>query len=337
MMPSRSARASSSASWLCAVFTMIAACVASAEAAYMPVPWVFTDPKNDPFNPLRYIANNTLSAIAISLVLFIALTQTVLLWRYGGRCMLSMLIGEFTWAVGFGVRFGLHVDPDSQGKYIAYYLFIVLSPCAFIASEYMLMGRLARYIKSNKHLLIRPQRITIVFVASDITTFLVQAAGALLSISKNQKLSKTGEHIFLAGLALQLASFAFFVLVSLRFLYRVKTREPNTWAMDADKPWHRDWRSLSYVLLISSVGILIRCIYRVIELSQGYRGHLATTEAFFYGLDSLPLFVAVAVYTPFWPGRMIPSIDTLANVDNIDDAPVPAIEERSSGSEEAKV
>ena len=34
------------------------------------------------------------------------------------------------WAVGFGVRFGLHVDPDSEGKYIAYYLFIVLSVCA---------------------------------------------------------------------------------------------------------------------------------------------------------------------------------------------------------------
>ncbi|RDX56235.1 RTA1-domain-containing protein [Lentinus brumalis] len=336
MASSRSAWTSSSASWLCAVFTVLAACAASAEAAYMPVPWVFTDPKNDPFNPLKYIANNTLSAIAISLVLFIALTQTVLLWRYGGRCMLSMLAGEFTWAVGFGVRFGLHVDPDSQGKYIAYYLFIVLSPCAFIASEYMLMGRLARYIKSNKHLLIRPQRITVVFVASDVTTFLVQAAGALLSISKNQKLSKTGEHIFLAGLALQLASFAFFVLVSLRFLYRVKTREPDTWAMDADKPWHRDWRSLSYVLLISSVGILIRCIYRVIELSQGYRGHLATTEAYFYALDSLPLFVAVAVYTPFWPGRMIPAIDMLKNVDNDIDAPAAAAEERSSGSEEAK-
>ncbi len=36
----------------------------------MPVPWVFTDPKNDPFNPLKYIANNTLSAIAICACLF---------------------------------------------------------------------------------------------------------------------------------------------------------------------------------------------------------------------------------------------------------------------------
>ncbi|RPD81652.1 RTA1-domain-containing protein [Lentinus tigrinus ALCF2SS1-7] len=338
MPHSRTSRVPSPArttSWLCAVLTVLAACAASAEAAYTPVPWTFTDPKDDPFNPLRYISNNTLSAIAISLVLATALAQTILLWRYGGRCMLSMLIGEFTWAVGFGVRFGLHVDPDSEGKYIAYYLFIVLSPCAFIASEYMLMGRLARYIKSNKHLLIRPQRITVVFVISDVTTFLVQAAGALLSISHNQKLSKTGEHIFLAGLALQLASFAFFVLVALRFLYRVKTMEPHTWAMDREKPWHRDWRALSYVLLISSVGILIRCVYRVIELSQGYRGHLATTEGYFYGLDSLPLFIAVVVYTPFWPGRMIPFIDKLANVDHIDTPPV-AEERPSSGSEEAK-
>ena len=36
------------------------------------------------------------------------------------------------------------------------------------------MGRLAKYIKSDKHLLISPQRITVVFVVSDISTFLVQ-------------------------------------------------------------------------------------------------------------------------------------------------------------------
>lgn len=49
----------------------------------------------------------------------------------------------------------------------------------------------------------------------------------------------------------------------------------------------------------------IRSFYRVVELSQGYQGHLATTEAFFYGLDTLPLFLAISIYTPFWPGRFI--------------------------------
>lgn len=140
----------------------------------------------------------------------------------------------------------------------------------------MLLGRLALYLKSHEHLLIPPQRITVVFVASDISTFLVQAAGALLAISKNLKLAKTGEHvslpspsgarvvaltrhtqIFLAGLALQLASFAVFVLLALRFLYRIRTIDPQVWAVDAAQPWHRDWRTLALVLIVSSIGILV--------------------------------------------------------------------------------
>ena len=72
------------------------------------------------------------------------------------------------------------------------------------------------------------------------------------------------------------------------------------------------------------------------ELSQGYHGHLATTEAFFYALDSLPLFIAIVVYVPFWPARMLPEIDRLGVVDAIDSSAAPK-EERSSGSEEAAV
>ena len=57
---------------------------------------------------------------------------------------------------------------------------------------------------------------------------------------------------------LQLFSFFCFMLVALRFLHRVRTREPHTWAKDAALPWHRDWRTLLCVLLVSSVGILVR-------------------------------------------------------------------------------
>ncbi|KAF9219843.1 hypothetical protein BS17DRAFT_670296, partial [Gyrodon lividus] len=49
----------------------------------------------------------------------------------------------------------------------------------------------------------------------------------------------------------------------------------------------------------------IRSCYRVVELSQGFQGYLATTEAFFYALDTLPLVVVISVYVPFWPGRFI--------------------------------
>jgi len=49
----------------------------------------------------------------------------------------------------------------------------------------------------------------------------------------------------------------------------------------------------------------VRSGFRVVELSEGFQGRLATSEAFFYGLDTLPLFVGISIYIPFWPGRFI--------------------------------
>jgi hypothetical protein len=133
----------------------------------------------------------------------------------------------------------------------------------------------------------------------------------------------TSLQIFLVGLALQLASFTVFTYIYLVFLYRVYKRRPEVWEEDHPKrAWYSDWRSLAAVLLISCIGILvclttlkiptsgslliqIRSCYRVAELSKGFDGALTTSEPFFYGLDTLPLFIATAVYIPFWPGRFI--------------------------------
>ncbi|CAK5275395.1 unnamed protein product [Mycena citricolor] len=235
----------------------------------------FLDPKHDVFNPLRYIASNVLTGIAF---------ETGLVYKRGARFMLSMVIGCYTFAIGFGTRFGLHSNPEGKGLYIVEYLFIVLSPCAFIASEYVLLGRLARYLECDRHLMVPARRITKIFVSSDITTFLIQ--------------------IFLAGLVLQLVSFLVFITVFVVFLYRLYTYDRALWA-SASSTKQRDWRILVGAMALSFLGILIRSLYRVIELSQGYVGHLATDEALFYALDTLPLFLAIAVYVFVWPGNYI--------------------------------
>jgi len=49
----------------------------------------------------------------------------------------------------------------------------------------------------------------------------------------------------------------------------------------------------------------IRSAYRTVELSEGFNGHLATSEGFFYGLDTFPLLLAIGIYVPFWPGQFI--------------------------------
>ena len=59
------------------------------------------------------------------------------------------------------------------------------------------------------------------------------------------------------------------------------------------------------------MGKQIRSVYCTIELSQGFEGHLATVEPFFYGFDTLPLF---AIYVPFRPGRFISPHETIPEI-----------------------
>ncbi|KAG7096893.1 hypothetical protein E1B28_004299 [Marasmius oreades] len=270
----------------------------------------YADPKHDVYNPLRYIASDTLTAIAFSLILAVALSQTWCMVKWGAKYMLAMTIGAYTFAFGISVRFGLHLHPQSKGLYIVEYLFVVLSPCAFIAAVYVLLGRLARYIECDKHLLVSPRKITLVFVSSDVMTFLIQAAGGGTTTANDPDLIMIGSRIFLAGLALQLASFVVFSMIYIIFLYRVRFHEPTAWQMDASQKWYDDWRALAAALFVSCIGILVRSVYRTVELSEGFGGHLSTTESYFYLLDTLPLFVAIVVYMPFWPGRFIKLRDT---------------------------
>ncbi|KAH9482709.1 Protein RTA1 [Psilocybe cubensis] len=275
----------------------------------VPRPDPFADPRHDPYNPLKYIASNTLTGIAVALVLTVGFLQTWLIIKHGARWMMSMTIGIYC----LSFRFGLHVHPQSKGIYIMEYLFVVLSPCAFIAADYVLLGRLAKHLNADKHLLVPSRRITIAYVGSDITTFLIQAIGGAMSASANDPdRALAGSRVFLAGLAAQLLSFLSFSGIYLIFLWRVHKYDPDIWSMDTSKKWYNSWNALAGALSISCLGILVRSGFRVVELSEGFQGPLTTSQSLFYGLDTLPLFVAIAVYVPFWPGRFIPG-DANAN------------------------
>ncbi len=48
----------------------------------------------------------------------------------------------------------------------------------------MLLSRLARFVEAGQHLPIRPQRLAVTFVTSDIGTFLIQVSGVLPSLHR---------------------------------------------------------------------------------------------------------------------------------------------------------
>ncbi|KAG2077358.1 RTA1-domain-containing protein [Suillus decipiens] len=286
---------------LTSIFFLLTLLITSAQAATTSVicpsdPYL--DPRNDLCNALGYIPNNTLTAIAFVFVLLVALIQTYQIIYNDGKFMLSMVIGEYMYALGFALRFAVHNSPDSLMIFISEDLMIVLSPCFFIAANYSLLNRLSAEIDCAHHILLPVKRLTLMFVLSDVSTFLIQAIGASMSTSTVQSSASLGFHIFLAGLVMQLVSFAFFCSIYVRFLYKVYTEEQDVCMRDSKQHWTNDWRTLA-------AAMAIRSIYRVAEASEGFRGNLSTSETAFYLGDTIPNCLAILVYVPFWPGRFI--------------------------------
>lgn len=207
---------------------------------------------------------------------------------------LSLPIGALLEGMGFGLRYLSKSNPDSVGLFAIEELLIICAPALFLAFNYVTYGRLISYAGAQ-HSIVNPRRVAIIFVASDVFTFLLQAGGSGLQTS--DKFSKTGQTIVLVGLVLQAVSYGFFCILLVKSHISIKSSGPYQ--------THRSCIRLIQVLYFSSVFISIRCIYRIVEYAQGDGGYLLTHEAFLYALDTLPLIVAIVIYVPFWPAKYI--------------------------------
>jgi hypothetical protein len=75
-----------------------------------------------------------------------------------------------------------------------------------------------------------------------------------------------------------------------------KTRTPTSF------PKTSKFKLFVAAIIISDIVIIVRAVYRVIELAQGWEGHLITTEAFFYGLDSVSMVICMVIWVIGHPG-----------------------------------
>lgn len=79
--------------------------------------------------------------------------------------------------IGYGFRYLSAGSPDKLGLYIGQSLCIILPPSLYAATIYMIFGRLVVFVDSPEASLIRPTRVTKIFVCGDVLAFLMQAAG----------------------------------------------------------------------------------------------------------------------------------------------------------------
>jgi hypothetical protein len=67
----------------------------------------------------------------------------------------------------------------------------------------------------------------------------------------------------------------------------------------------RKWTLVLISVLVSSTMILTRGVFRSIELSNGWSGHLVETEIYQMVLDGIPMTIAVGIFNFLHPGLIL--------------------------------
>ncbi|KAH6618831.1 RTA1 like protein-domain-containing protein [Boeremia exigua] len=245
----------------------------------------------------KYEYTPSVAAAAIFIVVFLILlvVHTFRLFKTRTWFCTSFVVGTILEIIGYGARAVGKSKPAAMVPYIIQALFILLAPILFAASVYMFLGRLIQATGCAHYSMIRPTRLTKIFVGGDVLCFLIQAVGtAILAGSDSKKGSDLGKAVILTGLCLQMAIFAFFVVIAAVWHRRVS-------ALGSEKPQIGQWNWLRYqnMLYIVSGIITLRNLFRVIEYAMGKDGYLLANEWPIYVFDAT-LMAGVLVICSYW-------------------------------------
>ncbi|CCE93860.1 Pug1p TDEL_0G04930 [Torulaspora delbrueckii] len=224
-------------------------------------------------------------------------------------CFIPFFIGCIFEAIGYVARAISASNKQALVPFIIQSVLLLVAPALYAGSIYMLFGRLLRAMECQKLMLVSSRFGTAVFVTGDVLSFLLQSAGGGLMAKEDQ--ADTGSRLVIGGLVVQIVFFGFFIINELRFSVRVDPVCPFFRRLS------RKWLYFNWVLLISSLLIMVRSIVRLIEFVEGSDGFIISHEVFIYVFDALPMFLVIVLFcAALYFGNIFSVIDECRNSKN---------------------
>ncbi|KAI9716411.1 MAG: hypothetical protein M1828_000353 [Chrysothrix sp. TS-e1954] len=232
---------------------------------------------------------------ALSMVAHIAQTVLSRKWWYS-----SFAIGALAELMGWAARLAAHYCPYSGDLFSLQISILIIAPCFFSAGIYYILGQLIRKW-GRQYSLISANLYLWIFITADLASIAIQGAGGGIASSASSasppKSTATGTHIMIAGIAIQLASMSIFCILFLYTIFRARGLYLGG----------RDTKvtQLLGATIAGAALILIRNVYRAVELGQGWSGYLISHEAYFCVLDAGLMSLCVLIFNIFYPARHI--------------------------------
>ena len=242
----------------------------------------------------RYVPSMT--AATIFVVLFALTTGLHMFQTFKKRSwfMTPFLIGGLFETIGYIGRILSSNDRYKLSPYIMQTLLLLLGPALYAASIYMILGRLILLTNGERYSLVRRKWLTKLFVGGDVLSFLMQSAGGGI-MSSGAAGMKTGEKIIIGGLFVQILFFGLFFVTAV--LFEMRGKQHLTTLLNTI-PLKKHLLSL----YVTSILILIRSIFSVIEYIQGNAGYLLRHEVFLYVFDAVLMLAVMVILNVVHPG-----------------------------------
>ena len=175
---------------------------------------------------------------------------------------------------------------------------ILVAPALFAASIYMFLGRIINVVQGDHHSLVRLSRLTKMFIAGDVMSFITQAIGAVIVAGQTKEDLSRGSNVITIGIVVQILFFGFFIITTVVFHWRTN-RQPTDRSRNPGIPWKKHL----WTLYLASAIMLVRCGYRFIEY-RTQNQYLISHEWCMYAFDTTLMTLIMLLFFIVHPSEI---------------------------------
>ncbi|KAJ4493559.1 RTA1 like protein-domain-containing protein [Lentinula edodes] len=249
----------------------------------------------------------------------------------------TMVFAGLLEVLGWSARLWSSKSPSLLSPYEMQLTCTILAPTPLLAGNFIILGSMIQQL-GPKYSRIPPWWYTIIFCSFDLTSLLAQAVGGgMVATAVGKGKDPTpGGHVMLGGIVFQMATITVYILFASEFfiryfndkpLNRIQKRrcffrldeKPNPEESSVETVFnevhHRDSGSrgamdfeleiMSAALVLSTICIFIRAVYRTIELTDGWSGRIISTQRYFNVLDGAMIVIAMYIMNIAHPALLL--------------------------------
>ncbi|KAI1616118.1 RTA1 like protein-domain-containing protein [Exophiala viscosa] len=229
-------------------------------------------------------------------------------WTY----LIAMFLACIDQGLGYIGRVMLHQNPYSQVGFQIQICCLILGPAFNSAAIYLVLKHITLCF-GPEYSRIPPRWYTWIFIAGDLLSLVIQAiGGGMAATSENDNArQELGDHLMMAGIALQVVTLLFFGTAALMYILARRRAQNVPLSTEARKFLNSTlFKCFAVGFTLAFTAIFIRCVYRIVEMAGGWGNPIMQSQTPFIVLDGCMVTFATLMQTIFHPGWCFPRLSS---------------------------